>query len=203
MRFTAIIKYLLSLMGCATTTTQRLELPPLEAVSEVDLNRYSGTWFDIANFPRKFQKDCTGTTATYTLRGDGDIDVLNSCRYGSLNGELRSKLGRARIADKATNAKLKVSFFGPFWGHYWIVDLDEDYQYAAVGHPGRDYLWILSRTPTLADTTYQAIIGRLESLDYDTSRLVRTQQRTLPTVETPESGDERQDEEQLSEGQGR
>jgi apolipoprotein D and lipocalin family protein len=203
MRLTALIKYLLSLMGCATTTTQRLQLPPLESVSQVDLNRYAGTWFDIANFPRKFQKDCAGTTATYTVRSDGDIDVLNSCRYGSLDGELRSKLGRARIADKATNAKLKVSFFGPLWGHYWVVDLDEDYQYAAVGHPGRDYLWILSRTPTLPDATYQAIVGRLETLDYDTSRLVRTQQRPLPVEESSESGDERQGEEQIFEGQGR
>jgi apolipoprotein D and lipocalin family protein len=203
MRFAAICICLLSFIGCATTTTQRLELPPLKAVSEVDLNRYAGTWFDIANFPRQFQKDCAGTTAKYTLRDDGDIDVLNSCRYGSLDGELRSKLGRARIVDKATNAKLKVSFFRPFWGQYWIVDLDEDYQYAAVGHPGRDYLWILSRTPTLADTTYQAILGRLESLDYDTSRLVRTQQRSLPVEESSASADERQGEEPLSEGQGR
>jgi apolipoprotein D and lipocalin family protein len=181
-RLIAIITCFLSLVGCATTSTKRLQLPPLEAVSEVDLARYVGTWFEIANFPQRFQRGCTGTTATYTVRSDGEIDVLNRCRNDSLDGELRSNLGRARITDRATNAKLEVSFFRPFWGDYWVIDLDDDYQYAVVGHPGRDYLWILSRTPTMVDTTYKAILGRLETRGYDTSRLVLTEQSSLATV---------------------
>ena len=182
MRFTVIIAHLVALAGCATTSTQRLELPALEAVERVDLDRYVGTWFEIANFPQRFQRGCTGTTATYTVRSDGDIDVLNQCREGSLDGDLRSGLGRARVMDRKTNAKLQVSFFRPFWGDYWIIDLDDDYQYAVVGHPSRDYLWILSRTPTMAETTYRSILGRLVNLGYDTSQLVRTQQVPMDLV---------------------
>ena len=88
----------------------------------------------------------------------------------------RSALGRARLVDRATNAKLEVSFFRPFWGPYWIIGLAQDYSYAVVGHPGRDYLWILSRTPTMSEATYQTIVTRLQAQGYETSRLVRTLQ---------------------------
>ncbi len=162
--------------GCATGATQRLGLPPLEAVAHVDLVRYLGTWYEIASFPHRFQRGCTATTATYTLRDDGDIDVLNRCRKGSLDGEEMSALGRARVVDRSTSAKLEVSFFRPFWGDYWIIDLADDYAYAVVGHPDRDYLWILARTPTMAEATYQSIVGRIQAQGYETSRLVRTLQ---------------------------
>jgi apolipoprotein D and lipocalin family protein len=160
--------------GCATSTTERLRLPPLQTVAHVDLSRYLGTWYEIASFPQRFQRGCTASTATYTLRADGDIDVLNRCRQGSVNGPEKSARGRARVVDRATNAKLEVSFFRPFWGDYWIIDLSDDYSYAVVGHPGRDYLWILSRTPTMAEATYQSIVARLVGQGYETSRLVRT-----------------------------
>ena len=173
--------------GCATSTTERLRLPPLQTVAHVDLSRYLGTWYEIANFPQSFQRGCTATTATYTLRADGDIDVLNRCRKGSVDGEEKSALGRARVVDRATNAKLEVSFFRPFWGDYWIIDLSDDYSYAVVGHPGRDYLWILARTPTMAEATYQSLVTRLEAQGYETSRLVRTLQVTGP----PPAGDSR------------
>jgi len=162
--------------GCASTTTERLHLPVLETVAHVDLGRYLGTWYEIASFPQSFQRGCTGTTASYTLRDDGELDVTNRCRLGSLEGEEKVALGRARLVDRATNAKLEVSFFRPFWGPYWIVDLAPDYSYAVVGHPGRDYLWILSRTPTMSEATYQEIVTRLRAQGYDTSRLVRTLQ---------------------------
>ena len=162
--------------GCATSTTERLRLPPLQTVAHVELSRYLGTWYEFANFPQSFQRGCTATTATYTLRADGDIDVLNRCRKGSIDGEEKSALGRARVVDRATNAKLEVSFFRPFWGDYWIIDLSDDYAYAVVGHPGRDYLWILARKPTMAEATYQSIVTRLQAQGYETSRLVRTLQ---------------------------
>jgi apolipoprotein D and lipocalin family protein len=162
--------------GCASTTTERLHLPGLRTVAHVDLGRYLGTWYEIASFPQSFQRGCTGTTATYTLREDGDIEVVNRCRLGSLDGKEKVALGRARLIDRTTNAKLKVSFFRPFWGPYWIIDLAPDYSYAVVGHPGRDYLWILSRTPTLSEATYQMIVTRLQGQGYETSRLVRTVQ---------------------------
>jgi apolipoprotein D and lipocalin family protein len=167
----------LASIGCATTTTSRLSLPELRTVPSVDLERYLGTWYEIASFPQRFQRGCTGTTATYALRADGEIDVLNRCRKGGLDGEEASARGRARVVDRATNAKLEVSFFRPFWGDYWIVDLGSGYEYAAVGHPSRDYLWILARTPTLDDAVYQGIVGRLREQGYEVDRLVRTAQR--------------------------
>ena len=124
----------------------------------------------------------TATTATYTLRADGDIDVLNRCRKGSIDGEEKAARGRARVVDRATNAKLEVSFFRPFWGDYWIIDLSDDYSYAVVGHPGRDYLWILSRTPTMSAATYESLITRLQAHGYETSRLVRTLQVAAPSA---------------------
>lgn len=166
--------------GCAPSTTERLRLPPLETVAHVDLARYLGTWYEIASFPQSFQRGCTATTATYSLRSDGDIDVLNRCRKGSIDGEEKTALGRARVVDRPTNAKLEVSFFRPFWGDYWIIGLHEDYSFAVVGHPGRDYLWILSRTPTMAEATYEAIVARVQAQGYETSRLVRTLQPAAP-----------------------
>jgi apolipoprotein D and lipocalin family protein len=168
--------------GCTPSTTQRLGLPPLETVAQVELSRYLGTWYEIANFPQSFQRGCTATTATYSLRADGDIDVLNRCRKDSLNGEEKSALGRARVVDRVSNAKLEVSFFRPFWGDYWIINLAPDYSYAVVGHPDRDYLWILARTPTIDETTYQAILTRLKAQGYETSRLVRTLQVSTPAA---------------------
>jgi len=174
-----LAKFLLGVLaagGCTTTTTARLHLATLQTVPYVDLKRYLGTWYEIASFPQSFQKGCTGTTATYSLRQDGDIDVVNRCRKERLDGEERSAKGRARVVDRATNAKLKVSFFRPFWGDYWIVDLAADYQYAVVGHPSRDYLWILSRTPTMDGAVYDAIVGRMRAQGYEVERLQRTLQ---------------------------
>ncbi len=150
--------------------------PALETVPHVDLARYAGTWYEIASYPQRFQKGCTGTTATYTLRPDGSVEVLNRCARDSLNGRVTVARGRARVVDRASNAKLKVSFFWPFWGDYWIIDLGRDYEYAVVGHPSRKYLWILSRTPTMAPGVYEGILERLRGQGYDTGRLSRTLQ---------------------------
>ena len=171
----------LTAAGCATTTTARLHLPPLQTVSRVDLNRYLGAWYEIAAFPQSFQKGCTGSTANYTLRDNGEIDVLNRCRKGSLDGEEKVAKGRARVVDRATNAKLEVSFFRPFWGDYWIIDLGVDYEYAVVGHPSRDYLWILSRTPTMGAAVYDGIVVRLRAQGYEVERLKRTLQPASST----------------------
>ena len=167
-------------VGCATTTTERLHLPMLQTVEHVEVERYLGIWYEIANFPQSFQRGCTATTASYALREDGDIDVVNRCRKNSPDGPEKIAQGRARVVDRSTNAKLEVSFFRPFWGDYWIIDLGASYEYAVVGHPGRDYLWILSRTPTMDDRTYETIVERLKAQGYETSRLVRTLQAAPP-----------------------
>jgi apolipoprotein D and lipocalin family protein len=155
------------------TTTERLELPPLEPVLHVDLGRYLGTWYEISSYPQPFQKGCTHTKATYSLGRDGLIDVVNEC---CKDGKEKVARGRARVVDRDTNAKLEVSFFGPFWGDYWIIDLGSDYEYAVVGHPSRDYLWILSRTPTMDEQTYEGILSRLREKGYPLDRLVKTDQ---------------------------
>ncbi len=181
-KWTMIFVCTLSLFGavamvsCKPTTTERLGLPPLKTVKKVDLNRYLGKWYEIAGFPQRFQKGCTGSTAKYIKRQDGRIRVVNRCRKGSLRGKRASAKGLARVVDKKTNAKLKVSFFRPFWGDYWIIDLDDNYQYAVVGHPSRDYLWILSRTPQMDESVYEGILKRLKTQGYEISRLKKTLQ---------------------------
>jgi apolipoprotein D and lipocalin family protein len=166
--------------GCGQTTTARRGLPPLQTVSHVDLARYLGEWYEIASFPQRFQRGCTATTATYSMRADGDIEVVNRCRKGSPTGPEDVAKGRARVVDRVSNAKLEVSFFRPFWGDYWIIDLAPDYTYAVVGHPSRDYLWILSRTPAMQPSTYAAVVSRLDQVGYETGRLVTTVQPAAP-----------------------
>lgn len=175
----------LSLAGCAKTTTERQGLPELRTVPRVDVKRYMGTWYEIASYPQRFQKGCTGTTATYSLLDDGRVRVENRCFKPNLDGELDTAKGLARVVDTQTNAKLEVSFFRPFWGDYWIVELGESYEYAAVGHPSRDYLWILSRTPEMPEPLYRELVQRLEAQGYDETRLRRTEQRPGPPANTP------------------
>ncbi|MFM2152850.1 MAG: hypothetical protein RL199_1285 [Pseudomonadota bacterium] len=165
----------MTVAGCQTTTTARRQLPPVQTVAHVEVERYLGTWHEIARFPHRFQNGCTGTTATYAMRSDGDIDVVNSCRLGRLDGREKRARGWARVVDRRSNAKLEVSFFRPFWGAYWVIDLAPDYSYAVVGHPGRDYLWILSRTPTMDGPTYDAILARLRLQGYEVGRLMKAQ----------------------------
>ena len=148
----------------------------LAVVSGVEIDRYLGTWYEIARYPNRFQKECVAVTAEYSLRPDGKIKVVNACRKETLEGKFKKIEGKAWVADKGTNAKLKVQFFWPFRGAYWIIDLAEDYEYAVVGHPKRKYLWILSRTPDMAPELYQAIVERLTKQGYDPDRLEKTLQ---------------------------
>jgi apolipoprotein D and lipocalin family protein len=149
---------------------------PLEVVPHVDLQRYLGTWYEIATIPQRFQKGCVGVTAEYSLRPNGDIQVVNTCIKETLDGEVRAARGKARIVDKTTNAKLKVSFFWPFWGAYWIIGLDADYQWAIVGHPNRKYLWILSRSPQMDDSLYAGLLKLVVDKGYDLARIKKTLQ---------------------------
>ncbi len=152
------------------------DLPPLRTVERVELNRYLGVWYEISSFPQRFQKGCVASMATYSLRSDGKVDVLNQCRNETLDGKLRSAKGTAWVVDKKTNAKLKVRFFWPFSGDYWIIDLGVNYEYAVVGHPKRTYLWILSRTRQMDPGVYEKILQRLKEQKYDISRLKKTLQ---------------------------
>lgn len=160
--------------GCSSPEEK---MPPLETVPFVDLNRYTGIWYEIARYPNSFQEGCVGSRATYSLQADGRIAVLNECYDRSFVGRIRSARGTARIMDKSSNAKLKVSFFWPFFGDYWIIDLGRDYEYAVIGNPKRKYLWILSRTKILEGNKYDEILERLKEKQYDTTKLIPTPQK--------------------------
>lgn len=142
-------------------------------VPHVDLVRYTGLWYEIARFPNRFQKGCVGSTATYALRPDGKIDVVNACRRGGDGPTSSSVRGTAKVVDPTTNAKLKVTFFWPFSGDYWIIGLGETYDYAVVSGPDRKYLWILCRTPEMAPDLYHTLVADLERQGFDVSRLIR------------------------------
>lgn len=154
----------------------------LETVSNVDLNKYAGKWYEIARYPNKFQKKCVGnTTATYKLNDNGTVQVINECL--KKNGKVNRAKGKARIEDKETNAKLEVRFAPAWlswlpqvWGDYWIIDLDEDYSYAAIGDPDREYFWILSREPEMDDTVYQNILRRAEEKGFNPEKVIETPQ---------------------------
>jgi apolipoprotein D and lipocalin family protein len=159
-------------VGLALLAAER----PLQTVVSVDLQRYLGTWYEIATIPASFQKNCVGVTAAYTLRPGGKIGVLNRCRKYTLDGKEKSIKGKAWVVDTKTNAKLKVQFFWPFSGDYWIIELDPEYQYAVVGHPGRNYLWILCRRPQMDESLYSELVEKIAAQGYDVKRIVRTLQ---------------------------
>jgi apolipoprotein D and lipocalin family protein len=140
----------------------------------VDLQQYLGRWYEIARYEQWFQKGCDGVTADYSLRPDGSISVVNRCRKGG--GKIDEARGRAKVVDKATGAKLKVSFFGPFYGNYWVLDHADDYSWSIVGEPSGRYLWILAREPNPSKTKVTDLIHRARSMGYDTSMLLRTKQ---------------------------
>jgi apolipoprotein D and lipocalin family protein len=155
----------------------------VRTVGAVDLDRYAGEWFEVARFPNRFQRDCVGDVrAQYARRSDGRIDVTNLCR--TEDGEIKTASGVARVVDPATNARLKVRFapaalsIFPFvWGDYWIIGLADDYAWAVVGSPDREYLWILSRTPVLSSEAYQAAVRIAAGNGFEVNRLVETGQR--------------------------
>jgi apolipoprotein D and lipocalin family protein len=157
--------------------------PPLRAIESLDVPRYMGRWYEIAKFPNWFQRQCVGnTSANYSLRPDGQVQVLNECRRQ--NGEMEQALGQARQLGPATSPRLQVRFAPqwlsllPFvWGDYWVIDLDERYELVAVSEPKREYLWVLSRTPVVDEARYAALLTRLTAQGLDVRRLESTPQR--------------------------
>ena len=141
-----------------------------EPAKSVDLERYLGHWHEIARYEQRFERGCRAATADYALYPDGRIEVVNWCR--KRNADARQARGVARVIDGETNAKLKVRFFGPFEGDYWILDRADDYSWSIVGEPSGRYLWLLARDPHPAAEQLDSLIARAAELGYDTSMLV-------------------------------
>jgi apolipoprotein D and lipocalin family protein len=157
-------------------------VPAVVSIASLDVPRYMGTWYEIAKFPNKFQRKCARhTRAQYLAQGDRTVQVLNRCLTES--GEEINALGLAKQIGPSTSPRLKVRFAPAWlswlpqvWGDYWVIDLDDDYQLAAVSEPSREYLWILSRTPTVDANTYNALLKRLSAQGFDLAKLERSPQ---------------------------
>lgn len=149
------------LAGCSELTVDN------SVVGELDLQRFLGTWYEIARFDHRFERGMEQTKANYVLRDDGDIDVLNT---GIKDGELQTAEGKAKLTD--VPAVLRVSFFGPFYSDYRVMLVDSAYQYALIGSGSDEYLWILSRTPQLSDSIKTLILDEAQHRGYDTKQLI-------------------------------
>ena len=160
------------------------EPPALAAIPSLDVNRYMGQWYEISKYANRFQRQCVGdTTATYALLPDSSVSVTNRCK--TEDGEFDEAVGVAHQIGGPDSAKLEVRFapewlgFLPFvWGDYWVIDLDEAYQLVAVAEPKREFLWILSRTPTVNAAAYDALVARLQRQGFEPARLERTPQQS-------------------------
>lgn len=152
----------------------------METVKSVKLAKYTGIWYEVAKIPNRFQKQCDrNTTATYELQSDGTLSVINRCIES--DGSEDSADGVARVVDTLTNARLEVSFFSIlgfhlFWGDYWIIGLDEDYQFAVIGTPSRKYGWILCRQPKISDENMEKAFAILRSQDYNPDDFILSRQ---------------------------
>lgn len=147
----------------------------LETVSPVDLDKYKGTWYEIARFDHSFERNLSCVSATYTIRKDGKIDVLNK-GYNSKKDKWSEANGIAKVPNANIPGEIKVSFFRPFYGDYFIMKLDEDYNHVLVGSPTREYLWVLSRSKKMNDEVYADYIAFAEKKGFDVSKLLKINQ---------------------------
>jgi lipocalin len=136
-----------------------------------------GTWYEIARYDHKFERGLVGVTANYSFRDDGKIKVLNSGFQKSLNGKRSEVIGKAKIPNPDEPAKLKVSFFLFFYADYFVLELDENYQWAAIGSSSDNFLWILSRTPQMDEGQYNELLNKLANRCYDVSKLIKIVQK--------------------------
>jgi len=146
-------------------------------VKNVDIEKYLGTWYEIARYDHRFERGLVGVTANYSKREDGLINVVNSGYKGSLNGTKSEAIGKAKIPDANYPSKLKVSFFWFFYADYFILELDENYQWAVIGSKSDDYLWILSRTPQMEKNVYDGLVQKISKRGYNVEKLIRVEQK--------------------------
>ena len=165
------MKYLLVLIAALLSGCTGIP-DGVTAINGFEINRYMGTWYEIARLDHRFERGLNNISATYTLREDGGVNVLNK-GWNQADGKWDQAEGKAYFVEQPDKGRLKVSFFGPFYGGYNIIDLDKkDYAYSMVTGPDRSYLWILSRTRQLPKATLEALIEKAKQLDFDTDKLI-------------------------------
>lgn len=169
-----LIFSVLFVFSCTKTNSQMIDQT---TVKELDLNRYLGTWYEIARFPHSFEKNLVGVTATYSLHDDGKIKVLNQGYKNTLDGELSVAEGKAKIPDKSQPGKLKVSFFWIFYGDYNVLELDENYQYVMIGSSTDKYFWILCRAPQMDSAVYEMLLEKARKRGYNLDKLYKVPQK--------------------------
>jgi len=167
------MKLLLTFLATVLLLTSCKTTQELKTVDYVDLERYQGKWYEITKIPNRFEKNLIYVTANYTLKENGKIKVLND-GYNTKKGKYEKAVGEAKVNGPG---KLGVSFFKPFYGDYYIMELDEDYQWVLVGSPSRDYLWILARTPQISEELITELSKKAEDAGFDISRLERMEQQ--------------------------
>lgn len=147
-------------------------------VKALDLEKYLGTWYEVARFDHRFERGLVGVTANYSMRDDGKIKVLNSGYKNSLDGEFSEAIGKAKIPNPKTDpGKLKVSFFWIFYGDYFVLELDDNYQWVIIGSSSDKYLWILNRSPQIDETLYKNLLDKIERRGYDVTKLIKVEQK--------------------------
>lgn len=169
---------LLILGACANSKPQNeTGMINNSTVKELDLNRYLGTWYEIARFPHSFEKDLVGVTATYSLKPNGKIEVINKGYLKTLNGNEKIAKGKAKIPNASEPGRLKVSFFLFFYSDYLVMELDKNYEWVLIGSSSPKYLWILSRKPQMDQAVYQSILNKARERGYNLDNLIRVQQK--------------------------
>ena len=172
---TLLLSFLLILSSCNGQNT----MIDKTVVNDLDIERYLGKWYEIARFDHRFERDLVGVTATYSYRDDGMIKVVNSGYKKNLQGERSEAIGKAKVPDLNIPSKLKVSFFWIFYGDYFVLELDEDYQWAVIGSSSDKYLWILSRIPQMENSIYTELLNKLTERGYDVTKLIMVEQKVI------------------------
>ena len=175
-----VIISLLIMSNSFISCTMQKSVIDKTVVNELDIQRYLGTWYEIARYDHRFERGLVGVTANYSIRNDGKIKVVNSGYKNSFDGTFSQAIGKAKIPNPEKEpAKLKVSFFLFFYGDYFVLDLDKDYQWVIIGSSSDKYLWILSRKPQMEKEVYNELLDRLKKRGYEVSDLIKVEQKPL------------------------
>ena len=171
------ITFLLALLFLSVLSKGQNSMIDKTVVQELDIQRYLGKWYEISRYDHRFERGLAGVTASYSYREDGKLKVVNTGYKDTVDGKKSEAIGKAKIPNPSIPSKLKVSFFWFFYGDYFVLELDNNYQWAVIGSTSDIYLWILSRTPQMDESLYNDLLDRLTNRGYDVNKLMRVEQK--------------------------